>query len=109
MAILRIDSVTAAQALRGLEMNGNSLVELGQALDEDYKRTWFNLTENKPYLIKTIAHELLDNNKMMRISLIQPGPVPAEERDIKYHFLKGKPYFGGELKKEDFNAWKNRY
>lgn len=90
-------------------MNGNSLVELGQALDEDYKRTWFNLTENKPYLIKTIAHELLDNNKMMRISLIQPGPVPAEERDIKYHFLKGKPYFGGELKKEDFNAGKNRY
>lgn len=104
MAKLVIDTLTAAIALPDLTARGNDLTILAQALDEDWQRFATDPRAGGRHLISTgINRQDLwpTNQSYYCTQLLQPGPIPAEQRDIKDRFMRGKPILCGELARTD--------
>lgn len=97
---LHIDALTAATAIDGLARRGNDLVILAQAVDEEYRRFAVDPKTGTRHLVTTMANRQESPPTGLpyhHTSFLQPDPIPAEQRDIKDRFLKGKPLLCAEI------------
>lgn len=101
---LHIDQLTASVALPDLVARGNDLGTLAQAIDED----WHRHAPKEPVPPGNSTQHLISTMKNRQDSpptglsywhtqLIQPGPIRAEDRDIKDRFLQGRPFLTAEI------------
>lgn len=104
MPRLVIDTITAAIALGDLAVRGNDLVTLAQAVDEDWQRFATDPRAGGRYMISTIGNRTdcpPNGETYYNTQLLQPGPIRAEDRDIKDRFMRGKPMLCAESIRDD--------
>lgn len=103
MAILHIDTITAAAALASLGPTGQDLAILAQSIDEDWKRFAPPPASGSRHLISTMGNRQNcppTGLPYYNAQLLKPDLVDAAKRPIRDRFLKGAPLLCAEVTRD---------